>query len=219
MSPYAAGEGSSSPRLALNSPIRVSAWQSGDWGPCPCQRVPGNGGSQHQPGLCLVPQPLCSLTAHVLRGMHPAEMPQGFVPPGRKETRPAILACGQGSSEENWRLPLECPRDLSLLGPYFLGIPGCAVEDPLHAAQLPSWLCLAGDNSPKGPACGCFGFSPGLSVTVMLQGRLEILVLLWHEKQGPRGQSEGKLVFHMSAPLRVVAVFIPQAEMQEQDRE
>lgn len=115
--------------------------------------------------------------------------------------------------------PWSAPRDLSLLGPYFLGIAGCAVEDPLHAAQLPSWLCLAGDNSPKGPACGCFGFSPGLSVTVMLQGRLEILVLLWHEKQGPRGQSEGKLVFHMSAPLRVVAVFIPQAEMQEQDRE
>lgn len=105
VSPFAAGERSSSPRLALNSPIRVSTWQSGDWGPCPCQRVPGSGGSQHQPGLCLVSQPLCSLTAHVLRGMHPAEIPQGFVPPGRKETRPAILACGQGSGKENWWLP------------------------------------------------------------------------------------------------------------------
>lgn len=148
-----------------------------------------------------------------------AEIPQGFVPPGRKETRPAALACGQGSSGENWRPPLECPRDLSLLEPYFLGSQGVLWGDPLRAAQLPSWLCLAGEQQPQGPLCGCFRFSPSLSATVMLEGRLETLVLLQHEKQGPRGQSEGELMFHMSAPLRVVAVFILQAEMQDDDRE
>lgn len=115
--------------------------------------------------------------------------------------------------------PRSAPGICHLWDPPSWASQGVLGGDPLHAAQLPSWLCLAGDNSPKGPVCGCFGFSPGLSATVMLQGRLEILVLLWHEKQGPRGQSEGKLVFHMSAPLRLVAAFIPQAEMQEHDTE
>lgn len=95
---------------------------------------------------------------------------------------------------------------------------GCCGEtlSGLHSCLHGS--ALQGDNSPKGSVCSCFRFSPGLSATVMLQDRLETLVLLWHEKQGPRGQSEEKLVFHMSSPLRVIAVFILQAEMQEHDR-
>lgn len=67
------GDRSSSPRLAVNSPESPLGFQPGSWGTrvlVPCQKVPGSGGSQHQPGLCLAPQPLCSLTARVLRGMH-----------------------------------------------------------------------------------------------------------------------------------------------------
>lgn len=91
--------------------------------------------------------------------------------------------------------------------------------DPLCAAQVPSWLCLAGGQQPQRLCVWLLLVQPWFSAPVMLQGRLEILVLLWHEKQSPRGQSEGKLVFHTPAPLRVVAVFILQAETQEHDRE
>lgn len=64
------------------------------------------------------------------------------------------------------------------------------------------------------PKALCVAASDSALVCVMLQGRLETLVVLWHEKQGPRGQSEEKLVFLTSAPLRVVAVFILQAEIE-----
>lgn len=116
--------------------------------------------------------------------------------------------------------PLGVPQ-VSLLGPYFLGIPGGAVGRPSPCCTT-AFMALPcrGTTAPKALCVrGCFGFSPGLSAAVMLQGRLETLALLWHEKQGARGQSEGKLVFHTSAPLRVVVVFIRQAEMQEHDRE
>lgn len=47
--------------------------------------------------------------------------------------------------------PLECPRDLSLLGPYFLGIPGetlsllhiCPHGFALQETTAPKALCVA----------------------------------------------------------------------------
>lgn len=150
--------------------------------------------------------------------MHPAEIPQGFVPPGRKETRPAALACGQGSGGENWWPPLECPGDLSLLAPYFLGIFGGAVgrPSPCCTGALVALPCRG--QQPQRPCVWLLWVQPWL-VSNCSAPVLETSVLLCHEEQGPRGQGEGKLVFLMSASLRVVAVFVLQDEMQEHDRE
>lgn len=113
---------------------------------------------------------------------------------------------------------MECPRDLSLLGPYFLGILGGAVGRPSSFCTAAFMPLPCRRQQPQRPCFWLLQVQPWF-VSNCNAPMLEILVLLCHEEQGPRGQSEGKLVFHMFASLRVVAVFILWAEMQEHDRE
>lgn len=108
-----------------------------------------------RPGCAWLPSPSASLAVRALRGMHPGEIPQGFVPPGRKGKGGGglPLPTAKEAAEKHGWPQLERPRGLSHLGPQ-LGCRhprGLLRGDPLLAAGLPWWGCLRGDHRLQRP--------------------------------------------------------------------
>lgn len=168
------------------------------------------------PGCACLPSPSAGLAVCALGRMHPAEIPQGFIPPGmkRKGQGRLPLPTAKEVAEKPSQPWLERPRGLLHLGPRL----GCRSPQACRRAALVG-LPWRGTTVPKDPVCARFRLSPGFAVRCSRAG-WRALVPPRHTEQGPRRQGEGGLVFRTtSAPLRVVAVFILQDEAKEHDRE
>lgn len=157
---YAAGQRGSPPRLDLASPEPPLGFQPGS-------RVirgfvPGRG-SQMMVALSaslgcawfLSPSP--GLAVCALGGMHLGEIPQGFVPPGRK---------GKGRNEAGCPCPQPRKRQRNPVGPGWsspgayhtwdpglgAGAHGACCRETLSLQQgCPGGVALEGDNSPQRP--------------------------------------------------------------------
>jgi len=154
------------------------------------------------PGYACLPSPSPGLTVRALGGMHPAEIPQGFVPPGRKRK-------GRGG------LPLPMAKEAAAK----LGWPsgsGAGVEhtwDPGSGAELLGACCRetlslqqgchgglaseAGDD-PQGPPClTALGSALVLRQAECSGASWRASVSPWHVEQGPKGRGEGGVSYHV----------------------
>lgn len=162
VSPYADGERGSSLRLALNSPESPLGFQPGSWGTgvlVPVRGTLAMVAPSTSLGCAWLPSPSAALLHVSSEECTQLKFLRDLFLLAGKRVGQLPLTVAKEEVEKKWWPPLECPRDLSLLGPNFLGIPGGAVVRPspcctaaimalpCRGTTAPKALCVAASGS------------------------------------------------------------------------